>query len=85
MMEERPGNLTRKSRPVPAPDENVDPVDNMLATKPPQKPAKKKQEIVFSFSTRLSQEAYDLLYKAVEEQDITVREATEQAIFARWK
>lgn len=94
MMEERPAALKR-NRPVPAPDENVDPVSAMMERKPVQEPApepeaapeppkKKQREIVFNFSTRLSQTAYDTLYTAVDQNGLSVREATEQAIMAYW-
>lgn len=106
MMEDRPVALKRR-RPVPAPDENVDPVSAMMerstsaeaeaetdtaAVEPAPAPAetappkrkKREREIVFPFSTRLSQEAHDLIYEAVEEHGLSVREATEQAIMAHW-
>lgn len=86
-MEERPPALTRtKSRPVPAPDESVDPVNAMMEK--PAAPAKKRprQEVVFNFSTRLSQEAYDALYEVVDANPgMTVREATENAILGFYK
>lgn len=87
-MEERPPALTRtKPRPVPAPDESVDPVSAMME-KQPVAPVKKRprQEVVFNFSTRLSQEAYDTLYGIVDANPgMTVREATENAILGFYK
>ena len=43
-----------------------------------------RREVTFPLSTRLSQEVIDVLYAAAEDEDISVREAIEQAIKSRW-
>lgn len=43
-----------------------------------------RREVTFPLSTRLSQEVLDILYTAVEEEGISVREAIEQGIKSRW-
>ena len=43
-----------------------------------------RREVTFPVSTRLSQEVIDVLYAAVEDEGISVREAIEQAIKSRW-
>lgn len=43
-----------------------------------------RREVTFPLSTRLSQEVIDVLYAAAEDEGISVREAIEQAIKARW-
>lgn len=94
---DRPPALTRRG-PRPAPDETVDPVHFVpnspqgQASAPPAesqqqaptKAAKRKRELTFPFSTRLSQDVQEALDQAVESEGITVREAVEQAIRSRW-
>ncbi|MBG6184665.1 hypothetical protein IWX65_002643 [Arthrobacter sp. CAN_A214] len=93
---DRPSALTRRG-PRPAPDETVDPVHFVPSSRqdlapaavsrpqePAIKPAKRKRELTFPFSTRLSEDVQDILDKAVESEGITVREAVEQAIRSRW-
>lgn len=94
---DRPPSLTRRG-PRPAPDEAVDPVhfvpdpqqDRGLAATPPEpteavvRSSKRKRELTFPFSTRLSQEVQAILDEAVDSEGITVREAVEQAIRSRW-
>lgn len=89
-LQDRPSVLTRR-RPQPAPDETVDPVDytpsaQRVAAEPAvgNVRAKRKRELTFPFSTRLSQDVQELLDAAVEAEGITVREAVEQAIRTRW-
>lgn len=43
-----------------------------------------RREVTFPLSTRISQEVMDILYTAVEEEGITVREAIEMGIKHRW-
>ena len=94
---DRPPALTRRG-PRPAPDETVDPVhfvskpvqdQSPVSTPDPDrqalpKVAKRKRELTFPFSTRLSQDVQETLDQAVESEGITVREAVEQAIRSRW-
>lgn len=89
---DRPPALTRRG-PRPAPDETVDPVhfvpspvkdqSSALAEHQPQalpKVAKRRRELTFPFSTRLSQDVQETLDQAVEAEGITVREAVEQVV-----
>jgi hypothetical protein len=94
---DRPSSLARRG-PRPAPDEAVDPVhfapvpqpDRTPDTAPAEpseaavRPSKRKRELTFPFSTRLSQEVQSILDDAVDSEGITVREAVEQAIRTRW-
>jgi hypothetical protein len=94
---DRPSSLARRG-PRPAPDEAVDPVhfvpdpklDRSLDAAPSEpneiavRPSKRKRELTFPFSTRLSQEVQAILDHAVDSEGITVREAVEQAIRSRW-
>lgn len=43
-----------------------------------------RREVTYPFSTRLAQNVVDVLYAAADEEGISVREATEQAILSRW-
>lgn len=43
-----------------------------------------RREVTFPLSTRISQEVMDILYAAVDEEGITVREAIEMGIKHRW-
>ncbi|WP_427008657.1 hypothetical protein [Pseudarthrobacter sp. H2] len=43
-----------------------------------------RREVTYPFSTRLSQNVMDVLYAASDAEDISVREAVEQAILSRW-
>lgn len=90
---DRPSSLARRG-PRPAPDEAVDPVHFAPVPQPDTAPAqpseaasrssKRKRELTFPFSTRLSQEVQSILDDAVDSEGITVREAVEQAIRTRW-
>jgi hypothetical protein len=93
---DRPSSLARRG-PRPAPDEAVDPVHFTPVTQSdrasePASPeprevvrlSKRKRELTFPFSTRLSQEVQLILDQAVDSEGITVREAVEQAIRSRW-
>ncbi len=95
-LQERPASLAR--RPKPAPDETIDPVNYSQpptasvsppvgrnpSTAQPASSAKRKRELTFPFSTRLSAEVQELLDTAVDSEGITVRDAVEQAIRSRW-
>ncbi len=91
---DRPPALTRRS-PRPAPDETVDPVHfvppgeqapaaTVVKQETAEKAVKRRRELTFPFSTRLSQEVQEILDRAVDAEGITVREAVEQAIRSRW-
>ncbi len=54
------------------------------APKAPAPPRAARREVTYPVSTRVSQEILDLLYSAVESEGISVREAIEQGIRARW-
>lgn len=54
------------------------------ASKPPTSRKSARREVTFPLSTRISEEVSDILYAAAEDEDISVREAIEQAIKARW-
>lgn len=54
------------------------------APKAPSPPRASRREVTYPVSTRVSQEILDLLYSAVESEGISVREAIEQGIRARW-
>ncbi|MHA7294345.1 hypothetical protein [Arthrobacter sp. HLT1-21] len=91
-IQDRPAALPARRRPQPAPDETVDPVDYSPAAQAVAAPAaaagttrtRRKRELTFPFSTRISQDVQELLDAAVEAEGITVREAVEQAIRTRW-
>jgi hypothetical protein len=77
--QDRPAVLRRAPR--PSPDEKVDPVDYPAPTTVRKIP---RREITVSLSTRISQGVSDILYAAVEAEGISVRDAVEQGIKARW-
>lgn len=93
MKQERPAALVR-SKPQPAPDEKVDPVDTIVKkvpesasrrvasakkTAPLQLPAPRQPEPVVPLSTRVSLEVSAIL-KAVTDTGVTQRAAVEHAI-----
>lgn len=54
------------------------------STKTPVNTKTSRREVTYPFSTRLAQNVVDVLYAAADEEGISVREATEQAILSRW-
>jgi hypothetical protein len=75
------------SHPAPAPQTEQVPQTTSTVTKASKVAGAKKtsrREVAYPFSTRLSQNVMDVLYAASDAEDISVREAVEQAILSRW-